>query len=79
MQHLVHRILTGRQQKVVAILSLRKHWSIGEIARELKISSAAATKCVQRLERKGVLSRDVNVFDHRSSLVRLTEKGQRLI
>jgi DNA-binding MarR family transcriptional regulator len=41
--------LTLRQREILAILSRRDHWSVGELAAALSVSSAAATKAIARL------------------------------
>jgi len=48
---------------------------VGEIASALKVSSAAATKAVTRLERKGLVTRTVDQMDRRFVNVSLTGAG----
>jgi DNA-binding MarR family transcriptional regulator len=71
--------ITPRQLEVLANLSLREQWSIGEVASVLGVSSAAATKAVARLERKGLVSRAVDMMDRRCVNVRVTRAGNEVI
>lgn len=75
--------VTPRQLEVLAYLRRRQRWSVGEIASALKVSSAAATKAVARLERKGLVTRTVDQWDRRCVNVSLTDTGidvvQRLV
>lgn len=67
--------ITARQLEVLTNLAQREQWSIGEVASALGVSSAAATKAIARLERKGLVSRAVNMMDRRSVNVRVTRAG----
>ncbi len=71
--------ITPRQLEVLTNLSLRERWSIGEVASVLGVSSAAATKAVARLERKGLVSRAVDAMDRRCVNVRVTHAGNEVI
>jgi DNA-binding MarR family transcriptional regulator len=67
--------ITPRQLEVLVFLASREQWSVGEVASGLRVSSAAATKAVTRLERKGLVSRTVDVMDRRCVNVRVTRAG----
>jgi DNA-binding MarR family transcriptional regulator len=67
--------ITSRQLEVLAFLARREHWLVGEVASELGVSSAAATKAIARLERKGLVTRSVDMMDRRCVNVRLTRAG----
>lgn len=67
--------VTPRQLEVLTFLSHRDHWSVGEVAVALKVSSAAATKAIARLERKGLVTRVVDMMDRRCVNVSLTRAG----
>lgn len=74
----LHRMvssITPRQLEVLSFLARREQWSVGEVASGLGVSSAAATKAISRLERKGLVSRTVDVMDRRCVNVRLTRTG----
>jgi DNA-binding MarR family transcriptional regulator len=67
--------ITPRQLEVLAFLVRRDHWSVGEVASALKVSSAAATKAIARLERKGLVTRAVDQMDRRCVNVSVTRSG----
>jgi DNA-binding MarR family transcriptional regulator len=71
--------ITPRQLEVLTILSRREHWSVGELASALSVSSAAATKAIARLQRKGLVRRSENALDRRSVDVRITRSGSETI
>ncbi len=71
--------ITMRQWEALRRLSTRKEWSIAEVAEELGISSPAATKFMQRLERKGMVTRTKNKVDLRGILISLTPSGQSIL
>lgn len=71
--------VTQRQLEVLTFLCSRDHWSVGEVAMSLKISSAAATKAVVRLERKGLVMRAVDLMDRRCVNISLTRAGTETI
>jgi len=70
--------LSPRQREILAFLAMREHWLVGEIASELGVSSAAATKAITRLERKGLVTRSVNIMDRRCVNVRITRAGSEI-
>ncbi|GER86223.1 hypothetical protein KDW_03850 [Dictyobacter vulcani] len=67
--------VTSRQLEVLSFLARREHWLVGEVASQLGVSSAAATKAIARLERKGLVSRSVDMMDRRCVNVRITRAG----
>ncbi|TMD80041.1 MAG: MarR family transcriptional regulator [Chloroflexi bacterium] len=67
--------VTPRQLEVLTCLAERDSWLVGEIASVLNVSSAAATKAVARLERKGLVTRAVDMMDRRCVNVSLTRAG----
>lgn len=67
--------VTPRQVEVLSLLSRREHWSVGEVASALGVSSAAATKAIARLEKKGLVTRSVDMMDRRCVNVRVTRAG----
>ncbi len=71
--------ITPRQLEILTILSRREHWSVGELAAALSVSSAAATKAIARLQRKGLVRRSENVLDRRSVDVSITRNGSETI
>ncbi|GCE03242.1 hypothetical protein KDAU_05710 [Dictyobacter aurantiacus] len=71
--------VTSRQLEVLAFLTRREHWLVGEVASALGVSSAAATKAIARLERKGLVTRSVDIMDRRCVNVRITRAGNEAI
>lgn len=67
--------VTPRQIEVLTFLARRDHWSVGEVASNFRVSSAAATKAIARLERKGLVTRSIDMMDRRCVNVRLTHAG----
>ncbi len=67
--------ITARQLELLHILAKRQQMMVGDVAEALKVSSAAATKAITRLERKGLATRVVDVMDRRCINVRLTRSG----
>jgi DNA-binding MarR family transcriptional regulator len=71
--------ITPRQLEVLAFIARREHWSVGEVASALGVSSAAATKAIVRLERKGMVTRSVDMMDRRCVNVRITRSGNEVV
>jgi DNA-binding MarR family transcriptional regulator len=71
--------ITPRQLEVLVSLSQREQWSISQVASSLSVSCAAATKAIARLERKGLVSRTVDMMDRRCVNVRITRAGNDLL
>ena len=71
--------VTPRQVEVLQFLARRDHWSVGGVATELGVSSAAATKAIVRLERKGLVTRSVDMMDRRCVIVRITRGGTDIV
>lgn len=67
--------VTPRQIEVLSFLSKKDHWLVGEVAAALDVSSAAATKAIVRLEKKGLVTRSIDIMDRRCVNVRLTRAG----
>lgn len=71
--------VTPRQVEVLHFLARRDHWSVGGVATALGVSSAAATKAIVRLERKGLVTRTVDMMDRRCVIVRITRTGSDIV
>lgn len=74
-----HCTVSRHQQKILHHLSQNKHISIGELASLLGVSHAAATKNVDRLERKRLVKRKFDEMDRRRVLVLLTPLGLSIV
>ena len=71
--------VTSRQVEVLALLSRSTSCSIGEIASAFGVSYAAASKMINRLEDKGLVTRSINEMDRRAADIRITEKGSQFV
>ncbi|RAQ98256.1 MarR family transcriptional regulator [Thermogemmatispora tikiterensis] len=71
--------ITARQREVLTYLAQRDHWSVGEVAALLGVSSAAATKVLARLERKGLITRTLNALDRRCADITVTRAALALL
>ena len=71
--------VTPRQTEVLTFLATRASWSVGEVASNLGVSSAAATKAIVRLERKGLVTRSTDMMDRRCVNVRITRAGHDIL
>lgn len=64
-------------QALAALARLPEPVRVQDIATELQITVGASSKLVDRLERAGFARRAANLADRRSSIVLLTEEGER--
>jgi DNA-binding MarR family transcriptional regulator len=71
--------VTSRQVEVLVVLSRSASCSIGEIASAFDVSYAAASKMINRLEDKGLVTRSINEMDRRAADIRITEKGTQFV
>ncbi|WP_376793813.1 MarR family transcriptional regulator [Thermogemmatispora sp.] len=71
--------ITPRQLEVLTCLAQRDHWSVSEVAALLGVSSAAATKVLARLERKGLITRAANMLDRRCADITITRAARALL
>jgi MarR family transcriptional regulator, organic hydroperoxide resistance regulator len=67
------------QAKILMILSEKEYFTHSEIAQEMHISPAAASKVIKRLEQKKLLKRMPDPLDERISRVYLQEGGRAMI
>lgn len=71
--------LTGSQWTVMSILSTRDGCSPATIAEKMQIDRSAASRLADRLEKKGLVSRQVDENDRRSVRVVISEPGKMMI
>jgi DNA-binding MarR family transcriptional regulator len=71
--------LTGPQ--LVCVRQLLKHGAMapGEMARRISLSPATITGIVDRLEKRGIVSRERSLEDKRKVVIALTDTGERLV
>ncbi|WP_150238023.1 MarR family winged helix-turn-helix transcriptional regulator [Nocardiopsis quinghaiensis] len=53
--------------------------SVGAVAQIVGVSSPSATRMIQQLERKGMMARRRSERDERSTVVAITEEGERIL
>jgi len=75
---LTHEEITLPQLQAMRYIWLHKNATVGEVAEGLDISYPSATNMLNRLVRKGLVTRHGNPADRRFVEVQLTEKGERL-
>jgi DNA-binding MarR family transcriptional regulator len=73
------RILTFRQYKLLELLSQRSQWRLKDIAQILQVSKSAACKCVKRLEKQGVILKEMGTVDPQCMSIHLTQDGEEAI
>src|SRR2546421_7854763 len=71
--------VTSHQIEVLTVLSRSASCSIGKIASTFGVSYAAASKMINRLENKGLVTRSINEMDRRSTDIRITGKGTQIL
>ena len=53
--------------------------TVGSVAKVVGVSSPSATRMIQQLERKGMMARRRAEHDERSTVVAITEEGERVL
>jgi len=71
--------LTGVQENCLRFIYYHDHSLTKEVADGLQISNAAVTKLIDRLEKKGLVSRKYPREDRRQIILELTPKGLELL
>ncbi len=71
--------ITPRQLEILTFLARGDHSSVGAVAAAMGVSSAAATKAIARLERKGLVTRSIDLMDRRYVKVSVTNMGAALV
>lgn len=79
LRELEERDLTLSQLHALSYVGERPSCSIGEIAEGLDVSHPAAVKMVDRLVKKGLVSRSVSRLDHRQAAIEITPAGRELV
>ena len=57
----------------------QNYWAIGDVAHQLSVTFAAASKAVARLVKEGLVESIENPADRRARQVRATRKGKRML
>lgn len=71
--------VTYSQLKLLKMVSLTEGYSVSNVAHFLGVSTAAASRAVDRLVRRGLIDRAAAAADRRAVQLSLTEKGQALL
>ncbi|MFI6578490.1 MarR family winged helix-turn-helix transcriptional regulator [Nocardiopsis sp. NPDC050513] len=74
-----HEELTLTQALLMETVRGMRDPSVGAVARVVGVSSPSATRMIQQLERKGMMARRRSPRDERSTVVGLTEEGERVL
>jgi len=79
-RHLLERCgLTGPQLAALQTLARKGAMSGVELARDLRVGAATVTGILDRLEKKGLLTRSKRGDDRRSISISLTDEGRKLL
>lgn len=65
--------------QVCVLVRLRQPRTMGSLAVELECDASNITQIVNRLEARGLVSREEDPIDRRSRLLRLTREGLRIV
>jgi DNA-binding MarR family transcriptional regulator len=71
--------VTAPQHRLMVLLAGHGPQTVGDLAAELNVNSSSATRQCDRLERKGLVSRQRSPVDGRSVVVSLTSAGRSLV
>ena len=71
--------ITLSQLQALTLLAERSKCSVGSLADGLRISHPAAVKLIDKLLKKGLVTRRVGVEDHRQSEIATTAQGRELV
>ncbi|WP_116245472.1 MarR family winged helix-turn-helix transcriptional regulator [Nocardiopsis sp. FIRDI 009] len=74
-----HEELTLTQTLLMEAVRGMDEPSVGAVARVVGVSSPSATRMIQQLERKGMMARRRSERDERSTVVHITEEGDRVL
>lgn len=71
--------VTLNQYRALVVLASRSPIRMVDLARELSLSASSATRLVERLERKGLVTRAASATSRRSIDLRLEPAGEELV
>jgi len=71
--------VTFSQLKLLKMVSLTEGYSVSNVAQFLGVSTAAASRAVDRLVRRGLVDRTVSADDRRAVRLSLTDEGEALL
>ena len=70
--------LTAQQLIALGVLIFQEDLSLGQFAKRLKIGKAGAATMINRLEARGLVTKEVNPSDARLNVIKLTNKAREL-
>jgi DNA-binding MarR family transcriptional regulator len=79
LRELEEQEITLSQLHALTYVGERRACSIGEIADGLDVTHPAAVKMIDRLARKGMVTRRVSALDHRQAEIQITPAGRDLV
>lgn len=71
--------LTGPQLVILREIAKNSEASVGEIARKVSLRQATVTGIMERMEKRGFVTRQRSREDRRRVMVRITETGQEVL
>jgi len=71
--------LTRSQFCFLKLIAANSELQVGELARSIGVSAAAASKNLDRLERLGLVNREASSVDRRAILLSASSEGRRLV
>lgn len=71
--------LTGPQLTILQEVAKKEEAPVGEIARAISLSQATVTGIIERLEKRGLVSRNRSDIDRRKVLVKATAEARALL
>lgn len=71
--------ITLSQLQALTLVAERRKCSVGTLAEGLGVTHPAAVKLVEKLARKGLVTRGVAADDHRQAALEVTPEGRRIV
>jgi MarR family transcriptional regulator, negative regulator of the multidrug operon emrRAB len=71
--------VTLSQLQALSRVAERRNCSVGSVAEGLGVTHPAAVKLVDKLVKKGLVTRGVAAADHRQAEIAITDEGRRLV
>jgi DNA-binding MarR family transcriptional regulator len=71
--------LTGPQLVILQYIFTAEEASVGQVAKNVSLSQGTVTGILERMEKRGIVSRKRGHFDKRQVMVTITETGKTLL
>ena len=72
-------ILTFHQYKLLELLAQRSQWTLKDIAQISQVSKSAVCKCLKRLEKQGVIQKEMKGGNSQCMSIYITRDGEKAI